>query len=169
MIAIYPGSFDPPTLGHLDIIRRSLNIFEKIIIALPEKSFNKNLLFNSESRIKMLNLMIQETSTVQIELFDCLLVDFARKKNVKTIIRGIRDTKNFIDENYMQHANKNLCGKKEIETIFLISDIKYCYITSSLVKEILTYKHDSNLLKKFLHPEVINYLKHKNQIPKLFL
>jgi pantetheine-phosphate adenylyltransferase len=159
MICIYSGSFDPPTLGHLDIIDRASKIFEKIVVALPENGFKKNFLFNINSRIEMMNLMINDKKKVLVKSFDGLLVDFVKKNNVKVIIRGIRDSRDFFNEQKNNYVNKNL--NSDIETMFFISNNNYSHISSRLVKELLKYNCENNILKKFLHSNVINYINSK--------
>lgn len=131
-IAIYPGSFDPATYGHLDIIKRSAKIFDKLIISVIINP-NKKPLFSISERVKILKDVIKEKN-VFVESFDGLLVDFMKKKNAKVIIRGLRVISDFEYEFQMALTNRKL--HPDIETIFLTPDEKWTYISSTIVKEI---------------------------------
>src|SRR3989338_8209578 len=130
-LAIYPGSFDPVTNGHLDVLKRALKIFDKIIIAVGENP-NKQYLFNVEERIGMLKKSTQGLN-VEIDHFSGLLVDFAKKRKATAIIRGLRAVSDFDYEFQAALMNRKLDDK--IETIFVMTRGMYCYLSSSLVKE----------------------------------
>ncbi|MCX7878756.1 MAG: pantetheine-phosphate adenylyltransferase [Ignavibacteria bacterium] len=134
-IGIYPGTFDPVTLGHLDIILRASEIFDKIIIAVSENPY-KNPLFSLEERIDMLRKSVKHPR-VTVESFSGLLVDYVANKNASVIIRGLRSATDFNYEFLMAQTNNKL--SKNIETIFLISKTEYSFISSSLVREIASY------------------------------
>ena len=156
-IAIYPGSFDPITKGHLDIITRSIKFVDKLIIAISRSS-NKKTLFKIDERIEMINKVIQDEniSNVEIDHFDGLLMEYAKKRNAKVVIRGLRAVSDFEYEFQMTGMNYKLDPK--IETIFLMSSDKYQLISSKLIKEICSLKGD---ISEFVPKEVENRLKKK--------
>ena len=132
-IAVYPGSFDPITYGHLDIIKRALRIFKELWIVIlinPRKA----PLFSVDERIEMINDLTRNYSNIHIDSYDGLLVDYMRKNNIKVAIRGLRAITDFQYELEMALANKNLC--KEFETVFLMTDEKYSFLSSGLVREV---------------------------------
>ena len=129
-IAIYPGSFDPITFGHIDVIRRSQKIFDKVIVAVLENS-QKQCMFSAQERIKMI---MQACPSVRVESFSGLLVDFLRKEKANFIIRGLRAVSDFEYEFQMEVANKNLCP--DAETVLVMTDKEYFYLSSTLVKEL---------------------------------
>ncbi|MBI4652305.1 pantetheine-phosphate adenylyltransferase [Candidatus Desantisbacteria bacterium] len=134
--AVYPGTFDPVTNGHIDIIKRGIKIFNKIIVAVmfhPKKS----TLFSLEERIFMLEHSLKGLKNIKIEPFDELLVDFVKKKNAQVVIRGVRAISDFDYEFQMALMNRQLAN--DIETIFMIPNGIYSYLSSSLVKEIAQY------------------------------
>ncbi len=135
--AVYPGSFDPITNGHIDVIQRSLKIVDKVIIAVS--SFQrKNFLFTVEERIEMIKETFKEDERIEIDSFDGLLVDYLKKKNIKLIVRGLRAISDFEYEFQMALINRKL--NKEIETIFIMPGEEYFFISSTLVKEIAKLK-----------------------------
>ena len=131
-IAIYPGSFDPMTNGHVDIINRASNLFDKLIIAVASNSSKKSL-FSKEQRVEILKESLSNNK-LEIDSFEGLLVDYATNKNVFTIVRGLRTLSDFEYEFRMAIMNRNL--NASIETIFLMTDEKYSHISSSSIKEI---------------------------------
>jgi pantetheine-phosphate adenylyltransferase len=131
--AIYPGSFDPVTNGHLDIIKRAVKLFDKVIVAVINNP-DKNLLFSAAERVKMLEECFAGQPKLEIDSFDGLLVDYAEKKKAKAIIRGLRAISDFDYEFQMALTNRKL--DPEIETVFLMTDHKYSYLNSSLVRQI---------------------------------
>ena len=133
-IAIYPGSFDPVTNGHIDLINRSSKLFSKVIVAVSDESVNKKYLFNSNERVKLISENINHLDNVQVATFDNLLIDYANQCNANIIIRGLRAISDFEYEFQMSLMNKKL--DHNIDTVFLMPDEKYTYISSSLVKEI---------------------------------
>ena len=130
--AVYPGSFDPTTFGHLDIISRSSKIFDKLIIAVITNP-NKKPYFSIDERVKILKSSVKEKN-VEIESFHGLLVDFMKKKNANVIIRGLRAISDFEYEFQMALTNRKLYP--EIETVFLTPAEQWTYLSSTLVKEI---------------------------------
>ena len=141
-IAIYPGSFDPITNGHIDIINRASSLFEELIIAVASNSAKESLLSKDE-RVNVLKSSLSEKTNIRIEAFDGLLVDYAQKTNVFTIIRGLRTLSDFEYEFQMAIMNRNL--NQSIETIFLMTDEKYTHISSSFIKEVYRLNGDINL------------------------
>jgi pantetheine-phosphate adenylyltransferase len=132
-IAVYPGSFDPVTKGHLDIINRALEFVDELVIAIlinPEKK----ALFSVKERMEMIRNCIPKNDSVQIDQFDGLLVEYARKKNAQMIIRGLRAVSDFDYEFQMALMNRRL--EPQIETVFLVPAEQYSYVSSRMVKEI---------------------------------
>ncbi|WP_099950560.1 pantetheine-phosphate adenylyltransferase [Ezakiella peruensis] len=140
MRAVYPGSFDPITNGHLDIIFRGAKLFDELRVAVLN-NVSKKSLFSSEERIKMIKENIKEYDNIIVEPFDGLLINYAKEVKADVIIRGLRAVSDYEYELQMALANKKLYD--EIETIFLVSNSKYSYLSSSLVKEIAHF--DGNL------------------------
>ena len=135
-LAIYPGSFDPITHGHVDIIRRALNLFEKVIIAVGDNPAKKPL-FSIEERVGMINESTKGMN-VEIEAFDGLLADFAKRKNCNVVVRSLRAVSDFDYEFQMAIMNRELDGG--LETVFLMTDKEYFYLSSGLAKEIAARK-----------------------------
>ncbi len=131
-VGIYAGSFDPVTNGHLDVIKRALKIFDKVIIAVGENP-RKNTLFTVEERVAMLKGAVKGLKNVQVEHFGGLLVNYARKKNASAIVRGLRAISDF--ENELQLALMNRKINSGVETIFIMTRGMYCYLSASIVKE----------------------------------
>jgi len=131
--AVYPGSFDPITNGHVDIIQRGLEIFDKILISVL-KNPKKELLFSTKERVDMIQTIFSSQEKVEVKAFDGLLVDFAKKNNAKIIIRGLRAISDFENEFQMTLMNRKL--DPEIETFFLMPNVNYSFLSSKLVKEV---------------------------------
>ena len=138
--AIYPGSFDPVTCGHLDIIRRSCKIFDKVIIAVLNNAA-KHPLFTVEERMEFLKRCTDDLPNCEIDYFDGLLMDYAKQKNASAVIRGLRAVSDFEYEFQMALLNKKL--SPDIETMFMITNLNCLYISSSVVKEICRYGGDT--------------------------
>ena len=145
-IGIYPGSFDPITNGHIDIIKRALQVVDVLIISVL-KNKNKKSMFTASERIELIRQSLDEAIDDQsireraiIEVFDGMLADFAKEKRANIIIRGIRNTKDFEYEASMARINREL--NENLETICLISDKEYIDISSSVVKEIASFNRD---------------------------
>ena len=153
--AIYPGTFDPVTNGHIDIIRRAVELFGKITVAVVKDSA-KEPLFSYSERIRLVKEATKNIKGIKVEGFDGLVVDYARKKKVKIIVRGLRMISDFEYEFQMALTNRSL--SQEVETIFLMPHPEYSYISSRLIKEAAFLGAD---LKKFLPPVVIKALKKK--------
>lgn len=137
--AIYPGSFDPVTNGHLDIIRRSAGIVDELIVGVLNNNA-KRPLFSVDERVKMLREVTDELDNVRILPFDGLLVDFCRMEGARLIIRGLRAITDFEYELQLAQTNQKL--SPEIETMFLTTNIDYSYLSSTTVKEIATFGGD---------------------------
>ncbi|MFZ3091764.1 MAG: pantetheine-phosphate adenylyltransferase [Nitrospirota bacterium] len=140
-IAVYPGTFDPITNGHIDLIERTLRIFDEVIIAIAHNP-RKIPLFNIKERIEMITSSTKGLRNIKIETFDGLLVDYAKKKKAQAIIRGLRAVSDFEYEFQMALMNRKLDNK--IETVFLMPSEEYSYLTSSIVKEIAAFKGSIN-------------------------
>lgn len=147
-VAIYPGSFDPVTLGHLDIIKRSSEIFDHVIIGVLNNTA-KSPLFSLEERVNMLKDTVAGLDNVSVECFNGLLVDFVKQKNTNVIIRGLRALTDFDIE--MQMAQSNRMVAPNVDTVFLSTSLQYSYLSSSIVKEYARYGVD---LKEFV-PECV--------------
>ena len=133
-IAIYPGTFDPITNGHLDVIERSSLIFDKVIVAVLASSNNKNIVFNQQERLSLVDESISAFGNVEAEVFNELLVKYIKSKNATAIIRGLRAISDFEYEFQMELMNRHL--DSNINTVFLMPHQKYIHISSSLVKEV---------------------------------
>lgn len=151
-VAIYPGSFDPVTLGHYDIIKRSSLIFDSVIVGVLNNT-SKTPLFSLEERVKMLKDTVKDLPNVSVEAFEGLLVDFVKQKKTNVVIRGLRALTDFDLE--MQMAQSNRMVAPDVDTVFLSTSNEYSYLSSSVVKEYAKYGVD---LKDFVPECVINKL-----------
>ncbi len=143
MICLYPGTFDPITNGHLDVIVRALKIFDKVIVAVA-KSEHKNPHFSLDKRKKFVVLATQNLKNVEIISFENLLVDLAKELRINTVIRGLRAVSDFEYELQIGYANNALW--KEFETIYLMPNLKNAFISSSIVRSILAHGGDVSSL-----------------------
>jgi pantetheine-phosphate adenylyltransferase len=132
-IAIYPGTFDPITYGHVDVIERAREIFDKVIVMVARNS-SKAPLFSTEERVKMIKNVVKKFKNVEVDSFEGLLVNYAKKKKATAIVRGLRAVSDFEYEFQMALTNRKLA--KEITTVFLMPHEKYTYLNSSIVREI---------------------------------
>lgn len=135
--AVYPGSFDPITYGHLDIIERGLDVFDEIVIAVARNSEKKSL-FSTEERIRHIEATIGDNPNITVDTFDGLLVDYVLSKGAKVILRGLRAVSDFEYEFQIAQMNHNL--KNEVETLFMMTSVPYGYLSSSIVKEVASLK-----------------------------
>ena len=135
-IGIYPGSFDPVTLGHLDIIKRAANLVDKLVIAVLSNSA-KSPLFSTEERVELLKRVIKDIPNVEVQSFDGLTIDFAVQMGANVIFRGLRAVTDFEYELQLAQTNHKLNPK--IDTVFLITKVEYAYLSSSIVREIASY------------------------------
>ena len=138
-IAVYPGSFDPATYGHLDVIRRAAVSFDKVIVGVLHNS-SKSPLFSVEERVKMLKEVTKDLDNIRIVPFDGLLVEFASRMNAGLVIRGLRAITDFEYELQMSQTNQKL--DPNIETMFLTTSIEYSYLSSTTVREIAAFGGD---------------------------
>jgi len=135
-IGVYPGTFDPITNGHIDIIRRSLQIFDKVIVAVAPNP-KKKPIFDIHERVEMIQEATRDIPNVQIEIFEGLLADYMKRKGAHAIIRGLRAISDFEHEFMMALMNRKL--DSEAETVFLMPSEEYSYLTSSAIKEVASY------------------------------
>ncbi len=136
MVVIYPGTFDPVTFGHLDVIQRALQLFDRVIIAVTTKP-EKQPLFSLRERVELLKQCTKELSRIEVDSFSGLLVEYVKKKKAKTILRGLRQLSDF--ETEFQQASINRKLAPDIETVFVVTSAKYFYLNSSIVKEIASF------------------------------
>lgn len=155
MIALYPGSFDPVTLGHKDIIQRASNIFDKVIVAVAV-NYKKQTLFTNEERVKLLQESVKEFKNVEIAQFEGLSVEYARKCKARVLIRGLRAISDFEAELSMASINKEL--DNELDTVFLMTAKQYAFLSSSAVKEIARM---GGSLDSMVDPHVAQALKER--------
>ena len=152
-IAIYPGSFDPITLGHLDVLRDGAKMFDKVIIAIAENP-NKKSMLSVEQRKELIKQTVKEIPNVEVDSFQGLTVEYAKKNGASILLRGLRAVSDFEYEMQLSQNNRALC--EDIKTVFLITRPEYNFISSSSVREILLSGGD---ISKFV-PECVNeYLK----------
>ncbi len=154
-IAIYPGSFDPPTSGHLDIIDRAFTIFDEIIVVVIDNP-SKKTLFSVKERVEMLEKIYSSIEEIKIESYDGLLVDFARIKNATAILRGLRAVSDFEYEFQMALMNRKL--NPDINSVYLMPLEEFSYLSSSLIKEVYSLGGD---VSGFIPPVVEKYLSRK--------
>jgi pantetheine-phosphate adenylyltransferase len=136
MIAIYPGSFDPVTLGHLDLIERASRLFERLVVAVALNP-NKKALFTVEERVQQIRECTQHLANLEIDCFDTLTVAYAQSRHAQVLLRGLRVLSDFEYELQMAHTNQSLA--RHIETVFLATSNEHSFLSSSLVKEIAKF------------------------------
>lgn len=155
-VAIYPGSFDPFTLGHLDIVNRAMKIFDKIYIAIGENR-SKTSLFTPKERKEQIEEIFKDNPAITVMIFNDLLVDFARQVNVFTMIRGLRAVSDFEYEFLMASTNRAM--EPEIESVFFMTSDKYSFLSSSIVKEVAS--KNGAYLSHFVTPNIEKALREK--------
>ena len=156
-IAVYTGTFDPITLGHLNVIRRSSRLFDRLIVGVGVNT-KKRPLFSPEERIDMVRRVTTPCGNVEVHFFYGLAVEFVRQLGARVMIRGVRPLPDIAAEFTMMMANRQLAP--ELETVFLMADEEFSHVSSSLIKEI-TPLADDQMLARFLPPEVIPVLRAK--------
>lgn len=154
-IGIYPGTFDPITHGHTDIITRSLRVFDKVVVAVAPNP-SKNPLFNLAERLDMVKLVMKDLGQVEVTAFEGLLVDYVERSGAHAIIRGLRAISDFEHEFQMALINRRLA--KQVETVFLMPSEEYSYLSSTIIKDVANH---GGLLTAFLHPEVARRLQER--------
>ena len=156
-IAIYPGSFDPITLGHLNIIKRAAVCFDKLIVCVMVNSEKRNReLFSPEERVELIRRVVAKLPNVEVDCSTTLLAEYARQKKACTLIKGLRAVSDYENELQMALINRKL--NPRLETMFLPSSAKYTYVSSSVVKEMARYGAD---LTDFVPREIIEDVKEK--------
>lgn len=151
--ALYPGTFDPITNGHIDLVQRAAKLFDNVIVAIASNS-KKNPRFSLEERVRLAEEVLADCPNVTVKGFDILLIDFAHQQNASILIRGLRAVSDFEYEFQLASMNRNLAP--DIESVFLMPADEYSFISSSLVKEVALLGGD---VSKFVHPLVNDALK----------
>lgn len=136
-IAVYPGSFDPITMGHLDIIERAAKIYDKLIVGVLENPEKKNSLFSIDERVELISRSVSHIKNLEVESFNGLTINYLKKKSAHIIIRGLRAVSDFEFEFQMASINHKL--DPSIETIFMMTNSKYSFLSSSIVKQVAMY------------------------------
>ncbi|KMT21469.1 pantetheine-phosphate adenylyltransferase [Clostridium cylindrosporum] len=160
-IAVYPGSFDPITNGHLDIILRTSNIFDKVIVAVLENPDKKSHLFTAEERVNLIKKVTSNIPNIEVESFEGLLVNYVKKKNSSVIIRGLRAISDFEYEFQMTLMNRNL--NPDIETFFMMTKTDYSYLSSSVIKQVAHFGGGiKGLVPDAIIDDIYNKIKESN-------
>jgi pantetheine-phosphate adenylyltransferase len=154
-IAVYPGSFDPITYGHLDIINRGLKVFDEVVVAVACNS-QKNALFSFDERVDMIRQVVREQERVSVDTFTGLLIDYVASRKAHVVIRGLRAISDF--EYEFQIAQMNSCISQNVETLFMMTSLQYGYLSSSIVKEVCSLNGN---IDGFVPPEVKTALRAK--------
>ena len=159
MKAVYPGSFDPVTSGHIDIIERASKVFDELIIGVLVNA-NKKPTFSLEERVSFIERATKDIKNVKVEQFDGLSVDFAKKHDAKIIVRGLRAVSDFVSE--IQIAQANHFINEEIDTMFFTTSLKYSFLSSTAVKEMIIFDADiSGLVPECVKEDIIKGIKKK--------
>ena len=159
-IAVYPGSFDPATYGHLDVIKRAAVSFDKVIVGVLHNSA-KSPLFSARERVNILEKAVQDIPNVEVKAFEGLSVNFARENQAQVIVRGLRAVTDFEYELQMAQTNRVLAP--DVDTVFLTTTLEYAYVSSTIMKEVARFGGD---LSSFAPPEIIQALCKKMQEEK---
>lgn len=150
--AVYAGTFDPLTIGHMDIIRRSLELFDEVVVLVAENT-HKNTIFSTQERKEMITEALREFPNIKVDTFNGLTVDYAKENNIKFIIRGLRAVQDYENELVMTYANRFL--DPEIEMVYFMASAQYSFISSSSVREIAVFSDrykelvPSNIAEKY--------------------
>ena len=158
-VAIYPGSFDPLTYGHIDVVERGLEIFDKIIVAIAENE-EKRPLFSVEERLRMVRTIFKDTPNVIVDSFKGLLVDYVGKTNAKVILRGLRATSDFEYEFHMASMNRSL--NTHLDTLFMMTSKDYFFVSSRTIKEVARL---GGAVEGLVPDLVVRRLKEKFKLP----
>lgn len=150
-IAVFPGSFDPITIGHLDIIERAVPLFDKIIVAIGTNS-SKNYMFSLEQRKEFIEKSVAKYDNVEVDVYEGLTVDYCREKEARFILRGLRNPADFEFEKAIAHTNRAITNH-DIETIFLLTSSGKAYISSSIVRDVMRNGGNYTILV----PDVVRY------------
>jgi len=153
-VVVYPGTFDPPHYGHLDIVRRSAQLFDRVVVAVAEKP-RRFLLFSAEERVKMFKEMTKGLENVEVKVFNGLLVDFMGREGIKVAVRGVRLFTDFEYELQIALTNFKLAG---VETIFMMPSQEFIHISSTIVRDVASYCGN---LEGLVHPFVKKKLEEK--------
>lgn len=154
-IAIYPGSFDPITNGHMDIIQRGLEIFDRVIIAVARNS-EKNSLFSVPERVELIGRLVEGNPQLEVDTFDGLLVDYVESRKAGVILRGLRAVSDFEYEFQLAQMNRSI--SQQVETLFMMTSTQNAYLSSSIVKEVASHGGD---IEKFVPAQVVAELRKK--------
>ncbi len=156
MRVVYPGTFDPFTLGHLDVLKRICKLYDEVIVLVSHSS--KKTWFSMEERVQMIEEIVKSENMCSVDVlsYSGLLVDFLKDKGIKCIVRGLRAVSDFEYELQMALMNRRL--NRNIETVFLMTADEYSYVSSTLVKEIALHGGD---ITPFVHPSIVRYIKEK--------
>jgi pantetheine-phosphate adenylyltransferase len=158
-VAVYPGSFDPITYGHLDIINRGLKVFDEVIVAVACNS-QKNALFSFDERVELIRQVVEDQERVSVDTFTGLLIDYISSRKAHVVIRGLRAISDF--EYEFQIAQMNSCISQNVETLFMMTSLQYGYLSSSIVKEVCSLNGN---IDGFVPPEVKTALRAKYGLP----
>ena len=153
--AVYPGTFDPITHGHSDIIRRGFRMFSRVIVAIAPNP-SKHPLFSTKERLEMVRLVTKDLPNLEVTTFEGLLVDFVRTSGAHAILRGLRAISDFEHEFQMALVNRKLA--ETVETVFLMPSEEYSYLSSTIIKDVASH---GGSLKDFVHPEVARRLQER--------
>ncbi len=158
VVAIYPGSFDPITLGHEDVVHRTLRVADRIVVAIAHTATqSKEVLFTVDERLEMIREVFKDEGSIEVTSFSGLLVDFARDVGAHFIVRGLRAVSDFEYEFQMAQMNRELWH--EVETLFLTPDAQYSFLSASLVREVSKLGGD---ISRFVSPTVLQRLEEKH-------
>ncbi|MBI4238097.1 MAG: pantetheine-phosphate adenylyltransferase [Deltaproteobacteria bacterium] len=153
--AICPGSFDPPTNGHLNIIERGLKLFDRLVVAIAVNT-SKNPLFSADERVAMLREIFQAEPRIEVDAFEGLLVDYARRRHITTILRGIRTMSDYEYEFQMALVNKAM--SPQMETVFMMTEGRYSHLSSTIIKDVIRFGGNAT---KMMHGIVEQRLRNK--------